>query len=58
MMTCNDQEAEVVTGLVTDAGCDPVIVGNLASARALEQGGPGWRAHVSADELRRRFGLS
>lgn len=54
----DDQEAlTIAVGLVTDAGCDPVVVGNLASARVLEQGGPGWRAHVSATELRRRLGL-
>lgn len=54
----DDQEAmKIAAGLVTDAGCDPVMVGNLASARVLEQGGAGWRAHVSATELRRRLGL-
>lgn len=54
----NDQEAmTLAAGLVTDAGCDPVIVGNLAAARILEQGGPGWRQHVSAAELRSRLGL-
>lgn len=54
----DDAEAlEVAVGLVIDAGCDPVIAGNLAAARAFEQGGPGWRAHVSAQELRKRLGL-
>lgn len=54
----DDREAmQLAAGLVTDAGCDPVIVGNLASARVLEQGGPGWRAHVSAADMRKRLGL-
>lgn len=54
----DDGEAmKLAAGLVTDAGCDPVIVGNLASARVFEQGRPGWRANLSAPELRRRLGL-
>lgn len=54
----DDQDAmNIAAGLVSDAGCDPVIVGNLASARLFEQGGPGWRAHVSAAEMRARLGL-
>ncbi|WAC27993.1 hypothetical protein [Ancylobacter sp. SL191] len=54
----DDQGAlQVGAGLVIDAGCDPVIVGNLAAARVFEQGGPGWRAHLTAPELRRRLGL-
>jgi hypothetical protein len=54
----DDQDAlQVGAGLVIDAGCDPVIVGNLAAARVFEQGGPGWRAHLTAPELRRRLGL-
>jgi predicted dinucleotide-binding enzyme len=54
----DDPEAmQVGAGLVTDAGCDPVVVGNMASARVFEQGGPGWRVHLSAPELRRRLGL-
>jgi len=48
---------QVAADLVRDAGCDPVIVGNLAAAAAFEPGGPGWRAHLSAPELRRRLGL-
>ncbi|QGY32417.1 NADPH-dependent F420 reductase [Pantoea cypripedii] len=44
--------------LVRDAGCDPVITGNLASAASFQPGGPGFRAHLTAHELRRRLGLS
>ncbi|WP_275166568.1 NADPH-dependent F420 reductase [Citrobacter koseri] len=47
----------IAESLVRDAGCDPVVVGNLASAVVFQQGGPGWRAHLPAPELRRRLGL-
>jgi 8-hydroxy-5-deazaflavin:NADPH oxidoreductase len=54
----DDQDAmQVGAGLVVDAGCDPVIVGNLASAVSFQQGGPGWRLHLPAAELRRTLGL-
>lgn len=48
----------VAADLVRDAGCDPVVVGNLASAVAFQQGGPGWRAHLTEPELRRRLGIA
>lgn len=51
------QAMQVATGLVRDAGCDPVVVGNLAAAVAFQQGGLGWRAHLTAPDLRRRLGL-
>lgn len=55
----DDAQAMVVAaGLVRDAGCEPVITGNLASATSFEPGGPGFRAHLSAPELRRRLGLA
>ena len=47
----------VVAELVRDAGCDPVVVGNLAAAASFQPGGPGFRAHLTAPELRRRLGL-
>lgn len=54
----NDVEAtRVAAELVRDAGCDPVIVGNLAAAAAFQPGGPGFRAHLTAPEMRRRLGL-
>jgi len=54
----DDAEAmRVAAELVRDAGCDPVIVGNLAAATAFQHGGPGFRAHLTAPELRRRLGL-
>ena len=57
-ITSDDAQAmQVAAGLVRDAGCDPVVVGNLAAAVAFQQGGPGWRAHLTAPDLRRRLGL-
>jgi 8-hydroxy-5-deazaflavin:NADPH oxidoreductase len=54
----DDQQAMAVAArLVGDAGCDPVIVGNLHAARVFQQGNPGWRAHLPADQLRQRMGL-
>lgn len=51
------QAMQSAAGLVRDAGLDPVVVGNLTSASAFQQGGPGWRVHLTAPELRRRLGL-
>lgn len=48
---------EVAAQLVRDAGCEPVIVGDLASARAFQRGGPGFRANTGAADLRRRLQL-
>ena len=57
-LASDDAEAmKVAEGLVRDAGCDPVIVGNLATAASFQPGGPGFRAHLTAPELRRRLGL-
>ncbi|MFJ4048978.1 MULTISPECIES: NADPH-dependent F420 reductase [Pseudomonas] len=57
-LASDDAEAmKVAEGLVGDAGCDPVIVGNLAAAASFQPGGPGFRAHLTAPELRRRLGL-
>lgn len=54
----DDAEAmRVAAALVRDAGCDPVVVGNLAAAASFQPGGPGFRAHLTAPELRRRLGL-
>lgn len=57
-LASDDAEAmKVAEGLVRDAGCDPVIVGNLAAASSFQPGGPGFRAHLTAPGLRRRLGL-
>jgi len=54
----NDLEAmKVAEQLVRDTGCDPVAVGDLASARRFERGGSGFRAHLGEAELRRALGL-
>lgn len=45
----DDREAvRIAEGLVRDAGCEPVVVGN---------GGPGFRANTTAPELRRLLDL-
>ncbi|MFV0680993.1 NADPH-dependent F420 reductase [Ottowia sp.] len=51
------QALQTAAQLVRDAGCEPVIVGNLAAARAFQRGGPGFRANTTAPELRRRMKL-
>lgn len=55
----NDANAlQIASQLVHDAGCDPVVTGDLNSAVVFEQGGPGWRADLTASELRLHLGLS
>lgn len=54
----DDPEAvKVAAQLARDAGCEPVIVGDLAAARSFQRGGPGFRANTTAPELRRLLGL-
>lgn len=48
---------QVAKQLVRDAGCEPVTVGDLTSARRFQRGGAGFRAHLSAPALRRALGL-
>jgi 8-hydroxy-5-deazaflavin:NADPH oxidoreductase len=48
---------EVAAQLVRDAGCEPVIVGNLAEAKKFERGTSGFRAHTTAAKLRQLLGL-
>ncbi|MFT3760957.1 NADPH-dependent F420 reductase [Thauera sp.] len=58
-LASDDADAmKVAEELVHDAGCDPVIVGNLVAAASFQPGGPGFRAHLGAAELRRRLGLA
>src|SRR5215470_9658763 len=55
----DDPEAvRMVTGLVRDAGFDPVVVGNLADARRFQRGAPGYGQSVSASELKQKLSLS
>lgn len=54
----DDAEAvKVVAQLALDAGCEPVIVGDLASAINFQRHGPGFRANTTAPKLRRVLGL-
>lgn len=54
----DDAEAlRVAAQLVRDAGCEPVMVGDLASARSFQRGGPGFRANTTAPDLRSRLKL-
>jgi len=48
---------QVAKQLVRDAGCEPVTVGDLTSARRFQRGGAGFRAHLSAPALCRALGL-
>jgi 8-hydroxy-5-deazaflavin:NADPH oxidoreductase len=51
------QAVQVAVQLVRDAGCEPLVVGNLAAASSFQRGGPGFRANTTAPELRRLLGL-
>ena len=45
----DDAEAvQVDAQLVRDAGCEPVVVGDLAVATSFQRGGPGFRANTTA----------
>lgn len=58
-LASDDAEAlRVAEQLVRDAGCDPVAVGGLAAGRRFQRGGAGFRAHLSAPDLRRALGLA
>jgi len=57
-LASDDADAmQVAAQLVRDAGCEPVIVGNLAEGRKFDRGSPGFRANTTADKLRRLLGL-
>ena len=57
-LASDDPAALDVAGrLVRDAGCDPVVTGDLRSARRFQRGGAGFRAHLGAAELRRALGI-
>lgn len=48
----------VASGLVRDAGFEPVVVGPLARASDFAQGARGYGQEVAAPELRQRLGLA
>lgn len=57
-LASDDADAmQVAAKVVRDAGCQPVIVGNLAEGRKFDRGRPGFRANTTADKLRRLLGL-
>jgi len=51
------QAVQVASGLVRDAGFDPVVVGKLADARRFQRGQPGYGQQVSAAELKQKLSL-
>lgn len=58
-LASDDAEAmQVAAQLVRDAGCEPVIVGNLAAGKKFERGSAGFRANTSAAKLRDILGLA
>lgn len=48
---------KIAEQLVRDADCQPVVVGNLASAVKFQRGGPGFRANTDARTLRQLLDL-
>ncbi len=55
----DDAEAvRVASGLVRDAGFDPVVVGKLADAKRFQRGDPGYGQPVSAAELKQKLNLA
>jgi 8-hydroxy-5-deazaflavin:NADPH oxidoreductase len=55
----DDPEAvQVASGLVRDAGFDPVLVGKLADARRFQRGTPGYGQVVTAAELKQKLSLA
>jgi 8-hydroxy-5-deazaflavin:NADPH oxidoreductase len=52
----DDQEAvKVVSGLVREAGFEPVVVGGMERSKLFEQTGPLYGAQMSADEMREKL---
>jgi predicted dinucleotide-binding enzyme len=57
-LAADDKEAlQLASQLVRDAGCEPVIVGNLLQGKSFERDGPGFRANTDAARLRKLLGL-
>ncbi|RKH05519.1 NADPH-dependent F420 reductase [Corallococcus carmarthensis] len=51
------QAVQVAAQLVRDAGCEPLVLGNLSEATRFQRGSPGFRANTTMPELRRKLGL-
>jgi predicted dinucleotide-binding enzyme len=57
-LASDDPDAmQVAAELVRDAGCEPVIVGDLAAGKKFERGSPGFRANTTGPKLRSQLGL-
>ncbi|MCP1773266.1 putative dinucleotide-binding enzyme [Neisseria perflava] len=57
-LASDDQAAlQQVAALVTAAGCEPVITGNLASSAKFQRGSAAFRNHKTAAEIRRVMNL-
>jgi predicted dinucleotide-binding enzyme len=55
----DDPEAlQVASGLVRDAGLEPVVVSKLADARRFQRGEPGYGQPVTAAELKQKLLLA
>lgn len=55
----DDQQAvATASGLVRDAGFDPVVVGKLADASRFQRGAPGYGQNVTAAELKQKLSLT
>jgi predicted dinucleotide-binding enzyme len=55
----DDREAlETALQLVRDAGCEPLLIGDLAAATSFQRNGPGFRANTGLPQLRRLLGLA
>jgi 8-hydroxy-5-deazaflavin:NADPH oxidoreductase len=54
----DSQAVEISAQLVRDAGCEPVVVGDLAAAAKFQRGQPAFRANTTAAELRRHLDSS
>jgi 8-hydroxy-5-deazaflavin:NADPH oxidoreductase len=55
----NDADAlRVAEQLVRDAGCDPLVVGDLTAGRRFERGSRAFRANTTLAELRRLLGVA
>ncbi|MFL6583784.1 MAG: NADPH-dependent F420 reductase [Chthoniobacterales bacterium] len=57
-LASDDAEAmQVAARLVRDAGCEPVIVGNLTAGKSFQRGTVGFRANTTAPKLRQLLSL-
>jgi predicted dinucleotide-binding enzyme len=48
----DDRALELAQRLVRDAGCEPVVVGDLLASRQFDRDGPAWLKNTSASQLK------